>query len=173
MSVAIETPRLRLSPHVATDFDESAAMWAHAEVTRFIGGRPATRSESWARLLRYAGHWALLGFGYWAVRESVSGRFVGEVGFADFQRDMTPSFEGVPEMGWALAPWAHGQGFATEACEAALAWGERRFGAGRIVCMIDPANTPSLKVAEKLGFREYARTIYGGAPTLLFERTIQ
>ena len=50
-----------------------------------IGGKPFTREESWARLLRYGGLWSLLGYGYWAVRDKESGRFAGELGFAGFR----------------------------------------------------------------------------------------
>ena len=70
----------------------------------------------------------------------------------------------------ALAPWAHGQGFATEAVRAVVAWGERHFGAQRTVCLIDPDNVASIRVAEKCGYRRVASSTYKGAPTLLFER---
>ncbi len=145
-------------------------MWGDAAVTRFIGGKPSTREQVWARLLRYVGHWTLLGFGYWVIQETTTGRFVGEVGFADFKRDIEPSFGDAPEIGWVLAPWAFGKGFAAEAAQAALGWMDAAFGARRTVCMIDPKNVASLKVAEKCGYREYARTRYGDEPTILHER---
>ena len=65
----IETERLVLRPHAATDFDGVYALWADPLVMRHILGRPSTREESWSRLLRYAGHWSLLGFGFWAMPE--------------------------------------------------------------------------------------------------------
>ena len=37
------------------------------------------------------GLWSLLGFGYWAIEEKAAGGFVGELGFADFKRDIEPS----------------------------------------------------------------------------------
>ena len=166
----LETPRLVLRRHRLDDFEDAVAMWADQDVTRFIGGKPATREEVWARLLRYAGHWALLGYGYWVIRETVSGRFVGEIGFADFHRDIDPAFAGAPEAGWALAPWAQGQGFAGEALAAILGWADGHFGSARTVCMIDPANAASLRLAQRSGYLEYARTSYKGAPTILFER---
>ena len=101
----LETPRLVLRGHALADFADSARMWADPQVTRFIGGRPSTEEEAWARFLRYPGHWALLGYGYWVVVEKATGGFVGEVGLADFRREMTPSFAGEPEAGWALATW--------------------------------------------------------------------
>jgi RimJ/RimL family protein N-acetyltransferase len=168
MIPTIETKRLTLRGHRLEDFPECAALWADPEVTRYIGGRPSTEEEVWARLLRYVGHWALLGFGYWVVLEKSTGRFVGEVGLANFRRAIEPSFLGAPEAGWVLAPWAHGRGFATEAIGAVMAWGGKRFGASRTVCMIDPGNLPSIRVAEKCGYREFARTTYKGDPTILF-----
>lgn len=166
----IETERLVLRPHRAEDFDDLAAMWADPDVTRFIGGRPSTSEESWARLLRYGGLWSLLGFGYWAVRERAGGRFVGEVGFADFRRGL--GFDGAPEGGWILAPWAQGKGFAGEAVRAALAWADAR-GWARSVCIIDPDNVPSLRLADAAGYRKAGRITYKDHPVVLLERLKQ
>jgi RimJ/RimL family protein N-acetyltransferase len=166
----LSTPRLTLRPHARADFADSISLWSDPDVTRHIGGRPFTREEIWSRLLRYVGHWAVLGYGYWTVRETASDRFIGEVGFADFQRDLDPSFGDAPEAGWVLAPWSHGKGFATEAVRAALAWADRELRAPRTVCMIDGANRASLRVAEKCGYVEWTRATYKGAEVLLFER---
>src|ERR1700729_2426842 len=83
----LETERLILRAHGIDDFVHSAAMWADPEVTRYIGGKPLSEEETWARLLRYVGHWSLLGFGYWVVEEKATGNFAGEIGFADYKRD--------------------------------------------------------------------------------------
>jgi RimJ/RimL family protein N-acetyltransferase len=166
----IETERLIFRSHRLEDFGDSAAMWGDPEVTRYIGGRPFSNEEVWTKLLRYVGHWSVMGFGYWVIREKATGRFVGEVGFADFKRDLEPSLEGAPEIGWALAPWAHGKGFATEAVRASVAWGVTYFESGRTVCLISPENLASIRVAEKCGYQEFKRTTYKGHPTILFER---
>lgn len=165
----LHTARLTLRGHRPEDFADCAALWADPQVTRYIGGRPSTEEEVWARLLRYVGHWTLLGFGYWVVCETSTDRFVGEVGFADFKRAIDPPFSGAPEAGWVLAPWAHGRGFATEAVRAIIAWGATHFGPEqrRIVCMIDPENHASLRVAHKCGYREFARTTYKGDVSIL------
>jgi RimJ/RimL family protein N-acetyltransferase len=166
----LSTERLTLRKHVAADFDESAALWADPAVTKYVGGKPSTREESWARLLRNVGHWPIVGYGYWAVREKATGRYVGELGFSRLERTMIPAFGDAPEAGWVLAPWAHGKGFATEAMLAAHVWLEARRGASRTVCMIAPENAPSIRVAEKCGYREYARATYKNEPAVLFER---
>jgi len=166
----LHTERLSLRGHRLDDMGNCVSLWSDPVVTRHIGGRPFSEEEIWTRLLRYVGHWSLLGFGYWVVNETVSGRFVGEVGFADYKREIEPSLKGTPEIGWVLAPWAYGQGFATEAVRAAVAWGGTRFGSQRTVCIIRPENLASIRVAHKCGYRECARTTYKGQPILLFER---
>jgi RimJ/RimL family protein N-acetyltransferase len=168
----IETERLRLRGHELRDFEASAAMWGDPDVARFIGGRPSTREETWARYLRYVGFWPVLGFGYWVIESKTDGRFLGEIGFADMKRELTPSFEGLHEHGWALITAAQGKGIASEAVAATLAWGERTFPRFEPVCMISPENAASIRLAEKFGYREFARTEYKGAPTVLFRRSV-
>lgn len=166
----VETERLILRGHTLADYPESAAMWADPMVTRHIGGRPSTPEEAWARLLRYGGLWALVGYGYWVVQERETGRFAGEVGLADFHREVTPSLDGAPEAGWVTAAWAHGRGFATEAVRAALSWADANLAAPRTVCLIAPGNAASVRVAQKCGYREVARGIYKGEETIISER---
>src|SRR6202022_3434062 len=151
------------------DFVQCASMWGEHEVTRYIGGKPLSEEESWPRLLRYVGHWALLGFGYWVVEETATGNFVGEIGFADYKRDLE-AIKGLPEIGWVFASQAHGRGYATEAVRAAVAWGDKHFSSSRTACIIDPANLKSIRVAVKCGYRELRRTTYKGQPTVVFLR---
>jgi RimJ/RimL family protein N-acetyltransferase len=166
----IETERLTLHGHRLDDFVDCAAMWADPAVTRDIGGKPFSEEEVWTRFLRYVGHWALMGFGYWVIKERETGDFVGELGFADYKRNIVPSIKGVPELGWALVSREHGKGYGTEAVRAAVAWGEAHFGPARTVCIIHPENLASIRVAQKCGFQECQRTIYKGHPTVIFDR---
>jgi len=145
-------------------------MWADPDVTRFIGGTPSTRAQSWMRLVTYGGLWRMLGYGYWAVVERATGAYVGDVGFADFKREIEPPIEGVPEAGWVLSPSVHGRGYASEAVAAALAWVDANVAAARTVCIIAPENAPSIRVAQRAGYVEIARTTYKDEPTLMFER---
>lgn len=169
MAITLTTDRLILRPHTSDDHPACCALWSDPEVTRFIGGRPATSEEVWQRILRYAGLWQLLGYGYFVATDRVSGALVGEVGLADFHRDLDPPLGDTPEAGWVLLPHYQGRGLAHEALTAMLAWADQTMP--RTACMIDPANAPSLKLAEKLGYTEYARTTYKDHPTILLART--
>ena len=161
------TDRLTLNPHRRADFADMAAMWSDAQVVRFLGGSPFSEEESWARLLRYAGSWALLGFGFWAVRRRDTGDYVGDIGYLDARRTGVEGFCGDPEIGWSLAITAQGQGFASEAVMGALDWGAGRFK--RTVAMISPENAASVAVAARCGFRHFSVARYKDAPTGLWE----
>jgi len=170
MVPVIETERLRLRAHRSDDFAACSAMWALPEVVRYIGGKPFSGEEVWSRVLRYAGHWQWMGFGFWALEEKATGAFAGDMGFAEFKRDIEPSIQGIPEIGWVLAPHAQGKGYATEAVRAIVGWGDQHFDRARTVCLIHPENLPSVRVAEKCGYKEFQRTAYKGEPTIIFER---
>jgi RimJ/RimL family protein N-acetyltransferase len=166
----LETERLRLRGHRADDLPYCAAMWADPVVVRYTVGKPLTEEECWRRLLSYVGHWALMGFGYWVAEEKATGNFVGEIGFADYKRDLEPSLKGVPEIGWVLASSAHGRGLATEGVRAVVDWGDGQYGAVRTACLISPENAASIRVAVKCGYRELQRTTYKGHATVMFDR---
>lgn len=166
----LETPRLVLRAHRAADWDASAAMWADPAVTRHIGGKPATREDTWGKLLRYGGLWALLGYGYWAVEDKASGTFAGELGLADFKRDVDPALTISPEAGWVTAPAFHGRGYATEAVRAMLAWSDAHVAARHTACLIAPGNAASLRVAANAGYAHVTTTLLHGEPTLVFTR---
>lgn len=167
----VHTARLVLRPHRLSDFDACVAMWAHPDVVRFIGGEPSSREQTWSRFLRYTGHWALMGYGSWAVERKEDGRFIGEAGFFEGRRTMTPSIEGCPEAGWAFVPEVAGRGIATEVLNAAAGWVDRHHGWSRTVAMISPGNVASQRVAQKCGFNKFSESTYQGSPQWLFERT--
>lgn len=166
----VETARLKLRGHSADDYPAFFAMSQHPDFYRHLTPEPMSAEEVWKTLLRSAGHWALLGFGFWAVEEKATGQYIGNVGFLHLKRDLEPPLGDAPEIGWVLDPSAHGKGYASEAAAAVLAWGRQHFGPVRTVCIINPDNEASLRVAAKLGYHEYARSPYHGEPIVLLER---
>lgn len=132
----------------AGDLDAMAAMWADARVTAHVGGTPRSRTDVWLRMLATPGHWAWRGYGYWAVDRG--GALVGNAGFADFERPLTPALT-APELGYALAAEHWGQGLATELLAALTQYADAR-GWPLTQAVIDPGNTASIRAAVRVGY---------------------
>lgn len=169
---SLETARLRLRAHTASDYDACASMWSDLHVVRFIGGKPSTPAQTWQRMLTYLGHWKAMNYGYWAIEEKATGKFIGEIGFADFKRDVGPSMRNVPEIGFALASDAHGKGYATEAVRAVLEWGDAHLPSKRTVALANEENAASLHILQKAGYTIFDRALFNGSPVVFLERTL-
>ncbi|QDK40505.1 GNAT family N-acetyltransferase [Bacteriovorax stolpii] len=166
----IETSHLILRGHHPDDFVALKEIWEDLEVVKHISGTPSTEQQSWMRLVNYLGHWSLMGFGYWGIEEKSTGKYIGEIGFADFKREITPSITGIPEAGWILSSAVHGRGYGKEALKAILEWGDQNLSFNRTVCIINPENVRSISLAEKCGYQKVCETTFNGRPTILFER---
>ena len=166
----LETERLVLRPFQARDLESLAALWADEEVVRFIGGQKLSREDTWRRSLAACGQWPYTGWGYWIVERKSDGAVIGQAGFADFKRDMDPSIEGEPELGYVFSPLVHGQGIAFEACSAALRWADRNLSASSYPAIISPDNAASIRLAERLGFVRVPDASYRGEQIALFRR---
>lgn len=167
----LETPRLILRGHRAEDFEICANMWKDPDVVKYTSRVVSSREASWTRFLRYFGHWQVNGFGYWVLENSETGEFLGEVGFADYKRDMEPSIEGCPEAGWVLASAAHGNGYASEAVKCITQWADNNLKSSTTVCIIDPEHHASIRVADKAGYKIIGSGHYFGDTVNIYERT--
>jgi RimJ/RimL family protein N-acetyltransferase len=166
----IETERLRLRPWRKADFRPYHAILQQPEVHRHFGPEPMGLEECWRRLSAAVGSWQLLGFGGWAVVRRADERLVGMLSLFNAWRDMEPEFGEQPEMGWIFAADVHGQGLASEACRAAIGWAEANLAPTAIWAIIAPANEPSLKLAQRLGFERLNETLYHDDPTVVLRR---
>jgi len=168
----LESERVRLREHRAEDLPDYSRLWSNETVVRHIGGKSLGRAECWARILRFRGMWAVMGYGFWIVEDRLSGRLVGEAGIMDLRRDIEPSLDGTLEAGWALLPEFHGQGLATEAMRLVLDWTDRHHPTTPLSCIIAEGNEPSLRLAEKFGFARSGSGDYQGAALVHFRRDI-
>ncbi len=146
----LTTQRLILRQITLSDFEAHADVWADPRTAEFIGGGVRDRNTSWSKFLQAAGMWPVLGFGYWVFADRETDAYLGMGGLSFMERGID-QLEGFVEVGWALAPDAWGRGLATEAVAAAVAWADTQH-LGELRCIIDPENTPSIRVAEKSGF---------------------
>jgi len=143
----IETERLVLRMFRESDTDAYAEMVGDAEVMRFLGGKVMSRQEAWRNMAMVVGHWSLRGYGFWAVEERESGEMIGRVGC--WRPEGWPALE----VGWTLRRAYWGRGYATEAARASLEHAFTALGQTRVVSLIDPNNSASIRVAERLGER--------------------
>lgn len=127
------------------DFDRYAELCADEDVMRYLGGRAMSRLEAWRHMAFMIGHWRLRGFGHWAVTRRSDGVLIGRAGFLHPQG--WPGFE----VGWTLARDQWGKGYASEAGRAMLRYAFEDLGRDKVISLIHPDNTGSIRVAEKLG----------------------
>jgi RimJ/RimL family protein N-acetyltransferase len=99
------------------------------------------------------------GFGAYAVVEKNSQGVIGYCGLFHF-----PDVNGKPEMeiGYRLARAAWGHGYAAEATRVLRDYAFTTLGLQRLIAMIDPANTASVRVAEKLGMHHEQDVMFEG-----------
>jgi RimJ/RimL family protein N-acetyltransferase len=157
----IETERLRLRELRETDFPAYAAMCADPEVMKYLGGGPLAAEDAWRQLAMFAGHWALRGFGMWAV-ETREGELVGRIGLH------FPHGWPERELGWAIARAHWGRGYAFEAAAAARDHAFRDLQWPSLVSYILPENSRSIRLAERLGARRTGEIDLRGHRVLVF-----
>lgn len=147
----IETDRLILRPFREADAAAFAAINADAQVRYWLGGAQ-TRTESDAALLRNIRHFEAHGFGFLAVERKADGVLIGMNGVRTSHADLP--LDGAVEIGWRLARDCWGQGYATEASRAALAWGFAQFGFPEVIAMTAATNLRSQAVMRRLDMAE-------------------
>lgn len=157
MPIELHTERLVLRQFRDDDLDAFAALQADPIVARHVGdGRPTNRATSWRLMAIFLGHWQLRGHGQYAVDERVTGTLVGRAGL--WHPEGWPGME----IGWALARDRWGRGYATEAGHAVATAAFRTASVERLISLIRPENTASVRVALKLGaVREHTISLEG------------
>lgn len=144
----LETDRLKFRQWRSSDFEPFSNFFSDANNAQFVGGQKS-REESWRLMASYIGHFQLNGYSYIAVEEKASKKLVGTVGL--WNSEPWPE----PELGYWLLPDMQGKGFAVEAGQAVIDFAYDRLKLSTFVSYIDEANSPSIKLAERLGaFRD-------------------
>jgi RimJ/RimL family protein N-acetyltransferase len=142
----LETERLTLRPFRENDLTAFWELSQDPDVVRHVGDRHVpTLQETWRAIAGWIGHWALRGYGQWAIEDRASGRIIGRTGI------INPAEWPGPEVGYLLGRAWWGRGFATEAAGAAMDWGFEQVGFSDLISLIDPDNLASIAVATRLG----------------------
>ncbi|MGR3469074.1 MAG: GNAT family N-acetyltransferase [Shimia sp.] len=143
MIPTLHTERLTLRALREDDFTPLAAFYAD-DRSRFVGG-PKDADQTWRILATEIGHWTLRGYGRFGVERSEDGAFVGLIG------PWNPHGWPEAELGWDLMNGFEGQGYATEAAEAARRYAYDTLGWSTAISLIADGNTGSERVAKRLG----------------------
>jgi RimJ/RimL family protein N-acetyltransferase len=144
----LSTPRLRLRRWQPADREPFAALNADPLVMEHFRA-PLTRRQSDALVERIEAGFEQRGYGLWALELRESGELIGFAGLSapEFEAHFTPAVE----VGWRLGHSAWGQGYATEAAQAALDFGFDRVGLEEIVSFTSTGNARSRAVMERIG----------------------
>ncbi len=150
MAIILETPRIILRHQVIEDLDDLWALYCNPEITKYIPDAPRTREEAKEELEWHMnGHPRNPQLGLWATIHKETGKFIGRCGLLPWEIDG----QNEVEVAYTLSRAYQGQGLGTEAAQAILNYGFGTLKLSRLICLIDPENIPSQKVAEKIGMR--------------------
>jgi ribosomal-protein-alanine N-acetyltransferase len=155
--IILETERLLLRELTHNDLEFLTEMLAHPEVMRYWP-RPYTPKEAVEWIDRHRERYRTHGYGYWLAIEKANRQPVGQAGV------LMQEVGGVEEtgIGYMLHRPFWGQGFATEAARGCLHYAFETLGRDRVVVLIRPENTSSLRVAQRLNVRLEKSTHYAG-----------
>lgn len=153
MKIILQTDRLILRELVPSDLDAVFALDSDPEVHKFIGNRPATSKLDAIqsiedKIAQYKTH----GVGRWAIIDKQSNAFLGWAGLK-FICDETNKISNYYDLGYRLHPRFWGQGIATEAAKAILAYGFSELNIDTIYAMAEEEHFASHRVLEKIGMR--------------------
>jgi RimJ/RimL family protein N-acetyltransferase len=154
----LESKRLLLRPFMHADWPALHAHYADPECTRFTFGRALSEGESWRAMASMAGHWALRGYGPYALEHKVTGAVIGAAGL------WYPNDWPEPEIKWALSRAFWGQGLGSEAVRAVQAMALREAPELPLISFINADNSASIRLALAVGADlEQRREFRGGA----------
>jgi RimJ/RimL family protein N-acetyltransferase len=145
----IETARLRLRRLVPGDLSALHALHSREDVTRWLYWGPRDEDEVRASL---EGHIARASDEGVVLAIDLDGELIGTANVAVGEH-------GQGEIGFMLHPDHHGHGYATEAAAAILELAFGTYGLHRVFGRVEPRNTASVRVLERLGMRKEAHLV--------------
>ena len=155
VSLPIATERLVLRSFLPRDVDDVHAYRSLPDVVRYIPGEPRDR-EQVADLVAHSTTAGLIDDKrtHLTLAVDLGGRVIGDVMLALAGLDGSDGKQ--VELGWVFAPDVQGQGYATEAARTLVDVAFTQIGAHRVWAQLEPENTGSSRICERLGMRREA-----------------
>lgn len=143
----VETPRLLLRPMCSDDVEPMLALFGDPRFMAAFDASPFDEAQTRAWVERNLEHQERHGFGLFTIVERSTGEVIGDCGFEVME------LEGMveTELGYDLRADRWGQGLATEAASAAIAFADSDLGLRRLVSLVREGNDQSARVAERIG----------------------
>jgi RimJ/RimL family protein N-acetyltransferase len=160
------TERLLLRRIEERDLDAVFELHGDPETSRFNPSGPLRSRDAAREVLElWLGDWARHGVGYWVVeRLDAPGTVVGFSGV----RHKELEGQTVLNLAYRYRPQTWGSGYATEVARVALALARKHLPHVPVVAIISLENTPSLRVAERLGMRRDRIIDYHGMASAVY-----
>lgn len=150
MTPILETERLILRRLVPEDLDSLFALYRDPEIRRHFPDGTLTYEETKEELEWFLeGHPEHPELGLWATILRESGAFIGRCGLLPW----TIEGRDEVEVAYLIDKRYWGRGLGSEAARGVLEHGFGVLGLERLVCLIEPGNDASIKVAERIGMR--------------------
>jgi RimJ/RimL family protein N-acetyltransferase len=163
----LETKRLMLRRLTLDDLDALFALYSDPDVRKYFPEGTLTYEETKEELEWIINvYYGQYGFGLWATIYQETGEFIGRCGLLPWTIEQRLEVE----VAYLLAKAYWGQGLGTEVAQAIVDYGFEQLQLSRLICLIDPENHASVKVARKIGMTFEKKGEDEKGPYLLYSR---
>lgn len=153
----LETQRCLVREMIPEDGVAFAQIYGEPQMCRYMKDFHGSAEKEEAYIREYQAQYRFYEYGVWSIVLKETGEVIGRVGFSETDTEMLAEMvpetaEVLPQLGYMIGrPWQQ-QGLAYEVCSAILQYAREELGFEKIALVVDRDNTPSVKLAEKLGF---------------------
>lgn len=162
----ITSDRLRFRRYTNEDFDFLMSLLSDPDVVRYIGNGNVRDKEGGQEFLNWIYRTYEFGeyYGLMVLVNKEDNSLIGHAGFVPQTIDGKEEIE----IGYWIAKRYWGKGYATEAAKTLLDYGKAQLKLERFIALIQPANTASKKVAEKIGMTLEKEIVLKGQDVYLY-----
>jgi ribosomal-protein-alanine N-acetyltransferase len=157
MKTIIETQHLLLREFNADDLPALTRLFSDSDVMHFYPATPEPAERAQKLLERCQQFYQHYGYGLWATIYKPTGEFIGRCGLYHWDFEEGPEVE----VGYMIAKAYWNRGLATEAARACRDYGFQHLDVPRIISLIRPENTASVRVALKNGMQVAGERMLG------------
>ena len=164
----LQTERCLIRETTVEDVDSFYRLYKEPSITEYMEPLFEDRDEEIAYTKNYIEKvYGFYGYGMWTVLEKNSGEVIGRAGIS-----WREGYE-LPELGFVIGvPWQK-QGYAFEVCTAILAYAETELLMEQVQALVQPGNTISLNLCDKLGLTFAGETMLDGEKHFLLTKDLQ